>query len=66
MSNEETPTFEERLARLNQIVAKVESEALPLVEAMSLFEEGKKLIASLQQELKEAEEKVQKSLKGTE
>ena len=57
---EKTKTFEERLARLNEIVAKVEGETLPLEEAMALYEEGKKLIGSLENELKEAEEKVKK------
>lgn len=62
--SEEKKSFEERLSRLDQIVAKVEGETLPLDEAMKLFEEGKKLIDSLQSELKEAEEKITKSLKG--
>lgn len=62
--SEEKKSFEERLSRLDQIVAKVEGETLPLDEAMKLFEEGKKLIDSLQTELKEAEEKIAKSLKG--
>ena len=62
--SEEKKSFEERLSRLDQIVAKVEGETLPLDEAMKLFEEGKKLIDSLQVELKEAEEKIAKSLKG--
>ena len=62
--SEEKKSFEERLSRLDQIVAKVEGETLPLDEAMKLFEEGKKLIDSLQGELKEAEEKIAKSLKG--
>ena len=57
-------SFEERLSRLNEIVTKIESEVLPLDEAMACFEEGKALIDSLQKELKEAEEKVKASLKG--
>ena len=60
--SEEKKSFEERLSRLDQIVAKVEGETLPLDEAMKLFEEGKKLIDSLQSELKEAEEKIPKPL----
>lgn len=63
--SEETKTFEARLARLNELVAKIEGENLPLDEAMKAFEEGRKLIASLEKELKEAEEKVAKSLKGS-
>ena len=63
--SEEKTTFEARLERLNQIVAKIEGENLPLEEAMKAFEEGRSLIQSLEKELKEAEEKVAKSLKGS-
>ena len=63
--SEETLTFEARLARLNELVTKIEGENLPLEEAMKAFEEGKTLIVSLEKELKEAEEKVAKSLKGS-
>ena len=64
--SEEKLSFEERLKALNDIVAKIESETLPLEEAMKCFEQGKKLVDSLQKDLKEAEEKVKKSLKGNE
>lgn len=63
MSEEKKP-FEQRLQRLNEIVAKIEGENLPLEEALKAFEEGRALIDSLEKELKEAEEKVAKSLKG--
>ena len=56
----EVKTFEERLARLNEIVSKVEGETLPLEETMALYEEGKALITGLEKELKESEEKVKK------
>lgn len=64
--SEEKFSFEQRLKALNDIVAKIESETLPLEEAMKCFEQGKKLVDSLQNDLKEAEEKVKKSLKGNE
>lgn len=64
MSEEKKP-FEARLQRLNEIVAKIEGENLPLEEAMKAFEEGRSLIESLEKELKEAEEKVATSLKGS-
>ena len=54
---EEKKSFEERLARLSEIVAKVEEGVLPIAEAMELFEEGNALIASLQSELTEAKTK---------
>ncbi len=62
--SEEKKSFEERLARLNQIVAKIEGETLPLDEAIALFKEGRALIEGLQTELQEAEKAVAESLKG--
>jgi exodeoxyribonuclease VII small subunit len=56
-------TFEQRLEALSSIVAKIEGETLPLEEALKAYEEGKKLIDSLQKDLKEAEEKIKESLK---
>lgn len=64
--NEEKPSFEERLKALSEIVSKIEGETLPLEEAMKCFEQGRKLIDSLQTDLKEAEAKVAESLKGEE
>ena len=56
---EEKIEFEKSLKRLEEIVAKVEGETLPLEESLKLYEEGKKLIASLEKTLKEAERKVE-------
>ena len=50
--------FETKLNRLNEIVAKIENEVLPLENSSALFEEGKKLITDLEAELKEAEKKL--------
>ena len=50
--------FETKLNRLNEIVAKMENEVLPLESSIALFEEGKKLISDLEAELKEAEKKL--------
>ena len=55
---EEKIEFEKSLKRLEEIVSKVEGETLPLEESLKLYEEGKKLIASLEKTLKEAERKV--------
>ena len=63
---EEEKNFEARLARLNEIVTTIESETLPLEKSLALFEEGKKLIESLQKELGEAEKKVEEFLKEKE
>lgn len=56
---EEKIEFEKSLKRLEEIVAKVEGETLPLEESLKLYEEGKKLITSLEKTLKEAERKVE-------
>ena len=56
---EEKIEFEKSLERLEEIVTKVEGETLPLEESLKLYEEGKKLIASLEKTLKEAERKVE-------
>lgn len=56
---EEKNEFEKSLKRLEEIVAKVEGETLPLDESLKLYEEGKKLIVSLEKTLKEAERKVE-------
>ena len=63
---EEEKNFEARLARLNEIVTTIESETLPLEKSLALFEEGKKLIDSLQKELSDAEKKVEEFLKEKE
>ena len=63
---EEKNNFESRLARLNEIVTTIESETLPLEKSLALFEEGKKLIESLQKELSDAEKKVEEFLKEKE
>ena len=56
---EEKIEFEKSLKRLEEIVAKVEGETLPLEESLKLYEEGKKLITVLEKTLKEAERKVE-------
>ncbi len=58
MAEKKEMSFEEKLRRLDEIVAKIEGEELPLQETLSLYQEGKVLIKELQGELKAAEEKV--------
>ena len=50
--------FEKSLAKLEQVVEKLESGDQPLEEALKLFEEGINLTRGCQQALKEAEEKI--------
>ena len=61
---ETSKTFEASLARLEEIVKKMESGDLPLEESLSLFEEGTALVKSAGKLLDEAELKVVKLMKG--
>ena len=56
------PTFEEALARLEVIVARLEQ--VPLEEALGLFEEGTALMKQCSTALDKAEQKVAKLLPG--
>ena len=51
-------TFEENMARLEEIVGKLEKGDAPLSDSLKLFEEGTKLSASLGKLLDKAEQKV--------
>lgn len=57
------PNFEHSLARLEDIVRKLESANLSLDEAMKLFEEGVQLSRDCQKHLEQAEGKVEILLK---
>ena len=55
--------FEQSLARLEEVVRKLESPQLSLDESMKLFEEGVALSQECQKQLEEAEGKVEILLK---
>jgi len=57
-------SFEEAVARLDEIVKHLENGDLPLSESLTMFEEGTKLIAECTRLLDEAEQKVVKLKKG--
>lgn len=57
-------TFEQSLARIDEIVRHLEKGDLPLDESLSLFEEGTGLISSCNKMLDAAEQKVVKLKKG--
>ncbi len=59
-------TFEESVARLDEIVKTLERGDRPLEEALALFEEGTKLIKSCGKTLDDAEQKVVKLRRGPE
>ena len=57
-------TFEQQLARLEEIVAALEKGDAPLADSLKLFEEGTKLIAACAKQLDQAEQQVVKLMKG--
>ena len=57
-------SFEESLARLDEIVRHLEKGDLPLSESLAIFEEGTALITACSKMLDEAEQKVVKLKKG--
>lgn len=57
---EKSINFKNELAKLDEIVNKIESGDLSLDESLKLYEEGEKIISQLQEALKAAEEKVEK------
>ncbi|MFA7148355.1 MAG: exodeoxyribonuclease VII small subunit [Syntrophomonadaceae bacterium] len=56
--------FEEALKKLEDIVEKLESGSLELEESIQLFEQGVKLSLYCQQQLKQAEGRVQRLVKN--
>ena len=60
----ESITFEQSLQRLDEIVRRMEKGDVPLEEALSLFEEGTKLVGSCSRLLDEAELKAVQLTKG--
>lgn len=54
------PTFEEAMAQLEVIVAKLESGEETLDESIQLFETGARLSAMLDRKLTQAEQKIAK------
>lgn len=57
-------TFEENMARLEEIVSKLEKGDAQLSESLSLFEEGTQLVSACRKELDQAEQQVVKLMKG--
>ncbi len=57
-------TFEDKIARLEQIVTALEKGDAQLAESLKLFEEGTKLVGECEKMLDEAEQKVVRLSKG--
>ena len=58
-------TFEQQIARLEEIVAALEKGDAMLADSLALFEEGTKLIAACSKQLDQAEQQVVKLMKGS-
>ena len=54
----ENKTFEEKLARLEEIVKDLEKDSLTLKESISLYQEGKTLSQDLNKELNDSMNKL--------
>ena len=64
--SENKKSFEENIARLEEIVALLEKGDAPLSDSLSLFQEGTGLVAICNTMLSEAEQQVVKLQKGPE
>ncbi len=53
-------TFEESLERLEDLIKAMENGDIPLADLVAKFEEGSKLLKHCQEELKNAELKIEK------
>ncbi len=56
-------TFEDEMAKLEELVEKLEQNELPLEESIKAFEDGMKLAGSLMKTLEKAQERVRKLTK---
>ena len=54
------PAFEQSLARLEKLVAEMESGSLSLDDMMARFEEGKRLVAACTKELESIRQRIEK------
>lgn len=64
MNNEKKLTFEEALARLEEIVRALENGGAPLDKSLAMFEEGVGLVKLCGNRLDEAEHKITVLLKN--
>lgn len=62
--SEDTPTLEQRLDRLEEIVHALERDDLDLEQAMKLFEEGVTHLRHAQELLSSAELRIERLLEG--
>lgn len=60
------PVFEESLSELEKLVGRLESEEIPLAEAIAAFEKGQSLIKACEEQLQAAEQVVKQLLQTPE
>lgn len=58
--SDESPTFEEAMARLDEIVNQMEEEQLPLEDMVSVYEEGVKLLKLCRSRIEGARARVER------
>lgn len=58
------PTYETLYARMQEIVARLETGELPLAESLALYEEGMKVAAACQNLLDQADLRIQELQPG--
>lgn len=66
MSQTNPLNYEENLARLQQVVERLERDALGLEESLILFEEGMSLVQQCDEQLRRVEERVKVLVSGSE
>lgn len=60
MTKKSKPTFEESVARLEELIEAMEDGSAPLSDLVAKYEEGSKLLKECQSQLKAAELKIEK------
>lgn len=64
MAAKKEPTFEQALARLEEIVKELENGSAPLDQSLAMYEEGIKLVKLCGEKLDNAEQKIKILEKG--
>lgn len=59
MDNPNKMTFEEKFNRVTEIANSLEGKNVPLEEMMKTYEEGIRLIKELEEEISQAEQKIE-------
>ncbi len=63
MPNENKMTYDQAMIRLNEIVAELEKNEVPLEDAIKLFEEGLNLVTECEKKLNTFDQRLQQVMK---